>query len=79
MSPNYNRAQSAYRRNHSTESALLRTFDAAYKAMDRGEATLLVALDISDAFDTVVHSTLLGTLEAVYKAMDRGEQLSLLP
>ena len=42
-SPNYNRAQSAYRRNHSTESALVRTLDAAYKAMDRGEATLLVA------------------------------------
>ena len=57
-SPNYKRAQSAYRRNHSTESTLLRTLDAAYKAMDRGEATLLVTLDISAAFDTVVHLTL---------------------
>ena len=54
-SPNNNRAQSAHRRNHSTESALLRTLDAAYQAMDRGEATLLIALDISAAFDTVVH------------------------
>ena len=65
-SPNYNRAQSAYRRNHSTESALLRTLDAAYKAMDRGEATLLVALDIPAAFDTVVHSTLVQRLHSSY-------------
>ena len=65
-SPNYNRAHSAYRRNHSTASALLRTLDAAYKAMDRGEATLLVALDIPAAFDTVVHLTLVQRLHSYF-------------
>ena len=49
-SPNFNPAQSAYRRHHSTETSLLRTTDAAYRTMDRGEATILVALDISVAF-----------------------------
>ena len=65
-SPNYKSAQSAYRRNHSTESTLLRTLDAAYKAMDRGQATLLIALDISTAFDTVVHSTLVQWIHSSY-------------
>ena len=47
-------AQSAYRRHDSTETSLLQTTNAAYRTMDRGEATILGALDISAAFDMVV-------------------------
>ena len=39
------------------KTALRRTTDFAHRAIDRGEATMLVALDISLAFDIVVHST----------------------
>ena len=55
-SPSFNSAQSAYRRHHSTETALLRTMDAVCRAADRGEVTLIVALDISAAFDTIDHT-----------------------
>ena len=61
-SPSFNSAQSAYRRHHSTETALLRTTDAVYRAADRSEATLIVALDISTAFDTINHIILLNRL-----------------
>ena len=57
-----NSAQSAYRRRHSTETALLQTTDCAHRTIDRGEATMLIALDISAAFDMVAHSTLLHRL-----------------
>ena len=49
-------------RHHSTETALLRTMNAVYWAADRGEATLIVALDISAAFDTMDHTILLNRL-----------------
>ena len=58
-SPSFNSAQSAYRRRHSTETALLRTTDFAHRPIDRSEATISIALDISAAFDMVVHATLL--------------------
>ena len=61
-SPSFNSAQFAYRRRHSTETAILRTTDFAHRTIDCGEATMLIALDISAAFDMVVHSTLLPRL-----------------
>ena len=61
-SPSFNSAQSAYRRRHSTETALLLMTDFAHRTIDRGEATRLIALDISAAFDMVAHSTLLDRL-----------------
>ena len=57
-SPSFNSAQFAYRCRHSTETALLRTTDFAHRTIDHGKATMLIALDISAAFDMVVHSTL---------------------
>jgi len=53
--------QSAYRPNHSCETALLRVTDIS-EAFDAGESVLLVALDQSMAFDCIDHHTLLDRL-----------------
>ena len=43
-SPNFNPYQSAYRSNHSTESAIIITFDNIYHAIDLDKSTLLYPL-----------------------------------
>ena len=50
--------QSAYRRFHSTETAVLEMLSNAYAAADRGQVTLLGLLDPSAAFDCVDHQIL---------------------
>ena len=65
-SNNYNPFQSAYRKNHSTESALLCTLDSVYHSADNGESTLLISLDLSSAFDTIDHSILLNRLKTTF-------------
>jgi len=55
--------QSAYRKFHSTESALLTVHNDIICSMDGGKVTALVLLDLSAAFDTVDHSILLHRLE----------------
>ena len=45
--------QSAYRRNHSTETAVLRVLSDILLALDRGDFAALALLDLSAAFDTV--------------------------
>ena len=47
--------QSAYRTGHSTETALLRVVNDLLNAMDEDKISVLVLLDLSDAFDTTVH------------------------
>ena len=49
------RLQSAYRRHHSTETALLKVLADIYGAVDRQQVTLLGLLDLSTAFDCVDH------------------------
>lgn len=63
QSVNFNKVQSAYRQNHSTETALLNILNDEYGNIDNGQSTLLVALDLSAAFGTVKHSVLLTRLE----------------
>ena len=55
--------QSAYRRHHSVETALLRVANDFLVALDNGNEVLLVLLDYTAAFDTVNHSILLHRLE----------------
>jgi len=57
------RLQSAYRRHHSTETALLRVLSDVYAAIDRQDVTLLGLLDLSAAFDCVDHDILIDRLQ----------------
>ena len=63
MSDLYCPLQSAYRRHHSTETALLKISNDIFEAVDSGNATVLVALDLSAAFETIDHSVLINRLE----------------
>ena len=54
--PSLCRFQSAYRKFHSTETALLRIYNDLVLASNRKEVSALVLLDLSAAFDTIVNS-----------------------
>ena len=55
--------QSAYKKSHSTETALLRIHNDIISSIDRGKGVFLILLDLSAAFDTVDHHILLSFLE----------------
>jgi len=54
--------QSAYRQNHSTETALVKVFNDLLCCMDTKQSVMLVLLDLSAAFDTVDHNIMLDRL-----------------
>ena len=53
-----NPLQSAYRKHHSTESALLKVHNDIILSMDKGKVKALTLLDLSAAFHTIDHATL---------------------
>ena len=55
-------AQHGYRKKHSTETALHVITDHALQAMDGGQISMLVTLDLSKCFDVVPHRKLLEKL-----------------
>ena len=57
-----NHVQFAYKRFHSTETAILKIHNDITCNMDKGKVTALTLLDLSAAFDTIDHSTLLERL-----------------
>ena len=58
--------QSSYRKNYSTETALLRVKNDILLNTNKQHVTLLVLLDLSAAFDTVDHNVLLSRLHSKF-------------
>ena len=58
--------QSAYRRSHSTETALTAVFSDIISELDRGNLVLFSMLDLSAAFDCVDHDIILSRLDTSY-------------
>ena len=56
----------AYRKNLSTECTILKLLDTIYKNMDKQCVTLVMAIHLSAAFETVNHSLLLKVLNQTY-------------
>ena len=62
--------QSAYRKHHSTETAVIKLLDDILWSSENQQVTSLVTLDLSAAFDTVDHGVLLSILEKNFGVQD---------
>ena len=63
--------QSAYRADHSTETALLKVHHDISSALDQSHAVAHVILDLSAAFDTIDQNQLLSLLNAEFGVHDK--------
>ena len=59
----FEKFQSAYHTNNSTETALLRVREEILKCMDKGEIVCLLLLDLSAAFDTLNKTVLINRVK----------------
>jgi len=62
--------QSAYRKHHSTETALLRVLDGILTSLDHREDVVLVMLDLSAAIDTLDREILISRLGSYFGFSD---------
>ena len=62
--------QSAHRKGHNTETALVRVLNDILSNMNKQHVSILVLLDLSAAFDTVDHAILLRRLETSFGITD---------
>ena len=67
MIPGY---QSAYRRHHLTETALVQLYNDMVHVIDNGQVGALVLLDMSAAFDTVDHQIMIDVLQHRFDIRD---------
>ena len=58
--------QSAYRKNHNTETALLKILNDLLTESDHGKISILILLDLSAAFDTLDHNILINRLKITF-------------
>ena len=59
--------QSAYRKNHNTETALLSVFDGLLRNADDRLVSVLALLDLTAAFDTLDYPILLQRLDTAFR------------
>jgi len=69
-SSNFSEFQSAYRKGHSTETALQEVMDGAFTVAVNKQFTVLIGLDLLAAFDTVDHRLLLSRLRLEFGVME---------
>ena len=69
-SANFSVYQSAYRKGHFAETALLEVLDGVYTNADNKQVTVLISLDLSATFDTVDHEILLQRLQSEFGVTD---------
>ena len=66
----YSTCQSAYRPDHSTETALLKVVNDLFLSLNKGNISVLALLDFSSAFDTIDHPFLVHRLHADFGFTD---------
>ena len=62
--------QSAYQQYHSTDTAITIVHNDIVRAIDAGNESVLVLLDLSAAFDTVDHDVLIEILDLRFGVVD---------
>jgi hypothetical protein len=67
--------QSGFRKLHNTTTAVLKVTENIRANLEESQATVLVLLDFSQAFDMVVHELLLCKMKSLYNQTDEANNL----